>query len=319
MTTKRIGFFIYPRFAPLDLVGPHEAFISANLPDGSMAYETVIFSLAPGAVTSESGITVQVQATYENVGPLDTVIIPGGKGLREPDTQRKVANWLSTNAPSIRRVATVCTGIYGLCASGLADGRRVTTHWAFAADVAKKFPMITMVDDELYLNDGRYYTSAGVTAGIDLALAMIEQDYGSAISLAVARELVVYLKRPGGQKQFSELLKYQAQAVGPCEGIVEWITANLRSDLSLETIAKQANLSTRQLSRQFVESFGISPAKFVEQVRLDEARTLLANDNSNMAGIAAAVGFANPDSFRRAFLRRFGVSPSHYRAVFTTT
>ncbi|MEI8281260.1 MAG: GlxA family transcriptional regulator [Armatimonadota bacterium] len=315
VTPKRIGFFVYPGFAALDLAGVHETFISAESAPGNMSYEPVIFSTSIGPVKSESGITIHSTLSCESVSNLDTVIIPGGKGLRDPVTQQIVAGWLRHNAPNIRRVASVCTGIYGLAASGLLDGRKVTTHWAFIDDVARRFPKVQLVEDEIYVQDGKFYTSAGVTTGIDLVLAMIEEDFGSAVCHAVARELVVFMRRPGKQKQLSDLLRFQAKTGSPCDVAVDWILANLKADLSLESIAAQSNLSSRQLSRLFVENYGTSPIKFVEKVRLDEARTLLMEDGSNMAGIAAAVGFANVDSFRRAFTRQFGVSPGQYHTA----
>lgn len=172
------------------------------------------------------------------------------------------------------------------------------------------------MDDQLYIQDGPFFTSAGCTAGIDLALAMIEQDFGHSCSVAVARELVVYVRRPGNQSQFSDFLKVQAQASGPCQPIADWIISNLKSDLTLESIANQASLSSRQISRLFLEDFGLSPVKFVEQLRLDEARSMLEHPGASINSISASVGFQNADSFRRSFVRKFGISPTHYRTAF---
>lgn len=315
MAPIRIGFFVYPEFSALDLFGPYEAFALAVMPDGSQAYEPVIFSAGLNPIRSESGVYVQPKETTQSLGPVDTILVPGGKGLRVTSTQQLVSSWLAHHAPGTRRVATVCTGIYGLAPTGLLDGRRVTTHWAHAADFSKLFPNLTVVEDQLFIQDGPYFTSAGITAGIDLALAMIEQDFGHQCSLAVARELVVYVRRAGNQSQFSEFLKVQAQAEGPCQGIVDWILANLKSDLTLESIAQHASLSSRQISRLFIENFRLSPVKFVEHMRLDEARAMLANYGASINLISASVGFKNPDSFRRSFSRKYGISPSLYRSV----
>ena len=315
MIPKRIGFFIYPGFSALDLFGPFEAFTEAKQSDGTNAYEPIIFSANRNPVTSASGITVHPTTTASDLGPVDTLFVPGGSGLRNPPIQSYVSTWMLRHAAATRRVATVCTGIYGLAPTGLLDGRKVTTHWSFAADVAKTFPKLKVMSDEIYVQDGKYFTSAGITAGIDLALAMIEQDFGHQCSLAVARELVVYIRRPGNQSQYSEFLKVQAQAAGPCQEIVDWILSNLKSDLTLESIARHASLSSRQISRLFIDNFRLSPVKFVEQMRLDESRAMLENPGASINMISASIGFKNPDSFRRSFVRKFGISPSLYRSV----
>src|SRR5262249_33603468 len=220
-------------------------------------------------------------------------------------------------APRIRRVASVCTGIYGLAPTGLLDGRRVTTHWKFAADVATRFPKLDVAPNELFVKSDRFYTAAGITAGIDLALALIEEDLGAAAALAVARELVVYVKRDGGQAQFSEPLRFQASARERFGELAAHITANLARDLRVDALADKMAVSPRQFSRQCHANFGCSPAVLVRRLRLDEARRRLHSRVGGIERIAASVGFRSADAFRRAFEREFGLNPSAYGERFS--
>jgi transcriptional regulator GlxA family with amidase domain len=254
--------------------------------------------------------------TLRDAPPLDTLIVPGGRGLREPATNAKVAEWIAQRADRTRRIATVCTGVYGVAPTGLLDGRRVATHWRFADALATRFPALQVDGNALFLRDGRFYTSGGVTAGIDLALALIEEDHGPQLALRVARELVVYLKRPGGQEQYSEPLKFQMRAADRFADLVAWIDAHPHRDLSVETLAERAHLSTRQFRRRFAAALGCAPAAYVENVRMAEARRRLALRAGTVEAIAVSVGFASADAFRRAFERRFGVPPRDYRARF---
>ena len=217
---------------------------------------------------------------------------------------------------SIRRIASVCTGIYGLAPSGLLNGRKVATHWKFAADVAKRYPALKVNSDSLYVRDGKFWTAAGVTAGIDLSLALIEEDFGSEVALSVARELVVYMKRSGGQEQYSEPLKFQVQSRGRFADLLPWMLAHLEQDLSVEALATQVSLCPRQFSRRFTQEFGSSPASFVRRLRLDEARLRLSAPECTVEGVACSVGFSDGDNFRRAFERSFGIAPSAYRGRF---
>jgi transcriptional regulator GlxA family with amidase domain len=198
----------------------------------------------------------------------------------------------------------------------LLDGCRATTHWRFAIDVAKRFPKLRMVPNALFVKDGKFYTSAGVTAGIDLALALIEEDLGAKIALSVAREMVVYLKRSGGQDQYSEPLQFQTNSSDRFAELVAWMTTNPTAEMSVESLARRASLSPRQFFRRFKEHFGSSPAMFVETQRLNEARRRLSAGESSIEGVAESVGFNGADSFRRAFERRFRVTPSKYRRSF---
>jgi len=320
MTPLRVGFVGYELANALDLVGPAEAFASAVRDKGKgkteRCYEVSIIGLTRRSFVTESGIVFQPAATIDNVPKLDTLIIPGGRGLREPSINRKVSTFVLERAKATRRIASVCTGIYGLAATGLLDGRRVTTHWRFVADVAKRFPKLSVQPNALFVKDGPFYSSAGVTAGIDLALALIEEDFGSKTALAVAREMVVYLKRSGGQEQYSEPLQFQTNSSDRFAELVAWMTSNPTKQMSVESLARRTSLSPRQFFRRFKEVFGSSPATFVETLRLNEARRRLSAGEISIEGVAESVGFNGADSFRRAFSRRFRVTPSKFRRSF---
>ena len=228
----------------------------------------------------------------------------------------RIAKWISPRYQRIRRIASVCTGIYALAPTGLLDGRKVTTHWRFASDVARRFPRLNVDHDALFLKDGPFYTAGGITASVDLALALIEEDYGPRVALAVARDLVVFLKRSGGQKQYSEPLEFQIHSTDRFAELATWMVEHLRSDLSLDALARRVCLSPRHFARRFKDTFGGTPAKFVENLRLDEARRRLTEGTQTIENVAASVGFSSDDAFRRSFQRRFGVRPSSYRSRF---
>jgi transcriptional regulator GlxA family with amidase domain len=323
MSPQRIAFLGFDGLMSLDLVGPADAFASAFVEDEEgrprPCYEVVVVGLRKGPFIAQSGVVFKPTATLETVRDIDTLIVPGGPGLRRGTVARRVSAWIASRAPEIRHIASVCTGIYGLAPTGLLDGRRVTTHWNHAADVALKFPKLELDANALFLKDGPFYTSAGITAGIDLSLALIEEDFGPMVALSVARELVVYMKRSGGQEQYSEPLKFQVQSAGGrFADIAAWIPGHLRADLSVEALAEKAFVCPRHFSRQFKAAFGSTPAAFVEAMRLDEARRRLVSAKRSVEATAASVGFRSADSFRRAFERRFGIPPSTYRSRFET-
>jgi transcriptional regulator GlxA family with amidase domain len=307
---RRVGLIAFDGITALDLVGPADAFGCAQ------EYELIVLSASGPRCRAESGVELAAKCQLESAPPLDTLIIPGGHGLRAPETNRRVASFVKGRARRIRRIASVCTGIYGLAATGLLDGRRATTHWAFADDVAKRFPELKLERDALFVKDGAFYTAAGVTSGIDLTLSLIEEDLGPARALAVARELVVYLKRDGGQQQFSDPLRFQTEHRDRLGDLGDLIRARLSGDLSVPALAKRAGLSTRQLSRRCRSELGESPAALVQRLRLDEARRRLLEPSAGIEAVASSVGFQSGDAFRRAFEQRFGVSPSHYRERF---
>jgi transcriptional regulator GlxA family with amidase domain len=319
--TKRVGVIGFDGVNAVDVVGPLEVFASAGRADFSRKesrglYEIYVFGLTDEPFTTESGLRFVPHYRLADAPAVDTLIIPGGWGLREPATSATVSAWLRINAPRTRRVASVCTGVYGLAPTGLLDGRRVTTHWRFAEDVAKRFPRITVEGGALFLKDGRYYTSGGITAGIDLALALIEEDLGPRAALAVARELVVYLKRSGGQEQYSEPLRFQVRTADRFADLVAWISAHLDHDLSVGALAARARLSPRHFNRNFAATLGCTPAQYVENERLRVARERLTTPGQTIERIAASVGFGSADVFRRRFERRFGIAPKIYRERF---
>jgi transcriptional regulator GlxA family with amidase domain len=320
MNPKRVGFLMYPEMQALDLTGPMDAFdaavVSAGKGPAARGYELVTIGLEAGPMAAESGLLLKPQFTLATAPKLDTLLIPGGRGMRNAAVARKVSAWIMGLARRPRRIAAVCTGVFGLAESGLLDRRRVTTHWRYAQDLAQRFPAIEVDAGAIFLKDGPFYTSAGITAGIDLSLALIEEDYGLPVALAVARELVVYLKRSGGQEQYSEPLQFQTQSTDRVADVAGWIAANLDQDLSLTNLAAQAHLGVRHFSRRFLRAFGVTPATFVETARLDEARRRLAGRHRSIEQVAISVGFRSDDVFRRTFERRFGVSPSVYRSRF---
>ena len=321
MPVKRIGFIGYNGVTAIDLFGPIEVFDRAKgCAQGSdVSYEILVLTASGEPFTLEQGIRVTPHGSLRDALPLDTIIVPGGAGSRRSDARQPVIEWLQHNAAHIRRIGSVCIGIYVLAEAGLLDGRRATTHWRCAQDVGKEYPKIRLLADSIYERDGKYYTSAGMTAGIDLSLSLVEEDLGAAAALCVARKMVVYLKRPGGQMQFSEPLQFQTKAIDSFSSLADWILRNLRGDLSVEALAEQSRLGPRQFSRRFKATFGIPPAEYVEKLRLDEARRRLAIGKQSVERTATAVGYASGDAFRRAFERQFGISPSGYRRQFSAT
>jgi transcriptional regulator GlxA family with amidase domain len=320
MNPKRIGFLVFPGMQALDLAGPMDAFAATVIEDGEgrseRCYETVTIGLDAKIVAAESGLQIKPQYTLRTAPRLDTLVIPGGTGMRSANTGADIAAWIGSRARKLRRIAAVCTGVYGLAPTGLLDGRRVTTHWHHAQDLAQRFPALKVDADPLFVKDGAFYTSAGITAGIDLSLALIEEDFGPSVALSVARELVVYLKRPGGQAQFSEPLQFQTQSTDRIADIASWIVANLQKDLSVEKLAARARLCPRQFTRRFKHAFGTTPAAFIESARIDEARHRLAGYRGSVERVASSVGFRSDDVFRRTFERRLGITPSAYRTRF---
>ncbi|MEO6080872.1 MAG: GlxA family transcriptional regulator [Steroidobacteraceae bacterium] len=311
--TRRLGFIGYDNVTALDLIGPLEAFATANQCSGSTAYEMRVVSASGKPFRSEAGIRLGAHSSFADSPAFDTLLVPGGSGLRDPAIGQPVTSFLKQRAAGTRRIVSVCTGLFALADAGLMDGRRATTHWRFADSFAKRFPRVRLDTDLIHLRDGKFYTSAGVTAGIDLSLALIAEDLGEKVSLAVARELVVYLKRAGGQGQFSEPLQFQSRAGSGFAELAAWMLRNLRNDLSVATLATRMNFGARHFSRRFVASFGMPPAEYVARLRLDEARIRLVSRRHTIEGIAASLGYASADVFRRAFERRFGISPHAFR------
>ena len=320
MVQKRVGFIGFDDVQGLDIIGPAESFAAAISDSGngrpSNLYETVIVGLDDRPFRTEAGMLIHPQATIDAVDELDTLIIPGGKALRNGDTGARIAEWLLQRGAGIRRIASVCTGAYALALTGWLDGKRVTTHWRFADDLGRRFPKLTVDHDALFIRNGKFYTAAGITAGIDLSLALIEEDHGAHVALAVARELVVYMKRAGGQEQFSEPLRFQLQTSDSFSDLTAWMTDHLGHDLSVDCLAERANLCPRHFSRRFKKAYGTTPAQFVETIRLNESRARLTETLNTVEGVALSIGFNSARAFRRAFEHRFGISPTAYRDRF---
>lgn len=319
---RTIGILGYTDVQALDLIGPADAFAIANdhlrAADCSAGYKVVVLGLTRRTFAAESGVLLKPHRTLWNAPTLDTLLIAGGRGLRVREQYERVANWIRERNRSIRRIVSICTGIYALAATRLLDGKRVTTHWKFADDVAQQFPRVELDANAIFIKTGKFYTAAGITAGIDLTLALIEEDHGPELALSVARELVVYFKRPGGQEQYSEPLRFQTRSSDRFLSLAPWIIAHLKGSLSVDALAERACLSPRHFTRRFKEAFGVNPGEFVEKLRLDEARRRLTSSGSRIEDVAESVGFGSADSFRRAFERRFGVAPSVYRGRFAT-
>jgi transcriptional regulator GlxA family with amidase domain len=319
MSPRRIGIVGYEGVNALDLTGPNEVFASslARAEADVAAYEITCVSPGGRPFRSGSGLRFSAECALSEAPAFDTIIVPGGPGIRAPQVLEPIAAWLCERAPSTRRMVSVCTGLIALGASGLMDGRRATTHWRHVSEVAGLYPKILLEPDAIFVRDGCFATSAGITAGIDLALALVEEDLGPTAALAVARQLVVYVRRSGGQRQYSEPLRFQARAPSRFADLAAWIPANLTADLSVEALAERTHCSPRHFARLFKDAFDASPAEFVEALRLATAAERLVGSTTSVDAVAASVGYASGSVFRRAFERRFGVAPSHYRERFT--
>jgi transcriptional regulator GlxA family with amidase domain len=249
---------------------------------------------------------------------IDTLIVPDGSGP-QASQRREVLVWLREISRKVRRVVSICTGAFLLARAGLLDGRRVTTHWKFANELARQYPKLTVEGDRIYIQDGQLYTSAGVTAGMDLALALVEEDLGSALALQVARTLALFLRRPGSQNQFSTLLSAQASDRKPFRELSVWVTENLQQNLSVDELAYRVAMIPRNFARVFVREFGTTPARFVENLRLEASRPMLQTTRKSAKEIAGAVGFHSAEVMRRAFERNIGISPTRHRELFAHT
>jgi len=316
--TRKIGFLIYEGLQSLDLVGPFDAFGAANecVAGGRQPYALETIGLDADPVKAENGLTLVPDVALEACPALDTLVIPGGRGSRKLNQDSRLLGWIRERSRDTRRVVSTCTGIYLLAATGLLDGRRATTHWRFEEDIRKQFPRVRLDVDQLYVRDGPFHTSGGLTASMDMTLALVESDLGSPIALATARHLVMYMKRPGNQAQFSEPLRAQAGGQGPLARLPEWLLEHLAEDLTVERMADQVNMSERNFRRVFTRTFNSSPTRYLERLRLDHARMLLTSTRHPVDRVAARVGFDNPDSFRRVFRRHYGASPREYRQRF---
>jgi transcriptional regulator GlxA family with amidase domain len=310
---RRIVFVTFPGVLGLDLIGPAEVFSTAGrMRPGS--YELEIVSTSDGVETS-SGIAL-VPGSRLPASGIDTVIVPGGTGTIQAADDAELVRWLRGPASEARRLASVCTGAFLLARAGVLDGRRATTHWAWCDVLARRHPEVEVTNDPIFVRDGDVYTSAGVTAGMDLALALVEEDLGAEVALEVARWHVMFVKRPGGQSQFSASLAGQLAAAGPVRELQQWMSDNLDADLSVSALAARAHMSERNFARVFQREVGTTPARYVEALRIERARIALSESTQPVGAVARRCGFGTAATMRRAFERRLRIRPSDYRARF---
>ncbi|MDI2129056.1 GlxA family transcriptional regulator [Yinghuangia seranimata] len=321
---RHIVFLAFPGVRQLDITGPLEVFATARALGAPYRW-TVCSPDGADVLTPSGRLAVDTPAdpsALEAYGPVDTVVVPGSADLPSgppPDGLLPALHALTTDAPRPpRRVASVCTGAFALAAAGLLDHRRATTHWRHAAALARRHPLVRVEPDAIHVRDGHLLTSAGVTAGIDLALAMLEADTGPDLAREVARDLVVFMQRPGGQSQFSTALRTPPPRHDLLRGVVDAVTADPAADHSATALAARAGLSVRHLTRLFHDQLGTTPAAYVEAARIEAAQALLASGDT-VTGAARRSGFGSDESMRRAFARRLGVTPSAYRTRFRTT
>lgn len=315
---KTVALIVPPNAQSLDVSGPLDAFLEANrqAPD-RVAYDIQLVSTVPDRIMKAGGMTLVADASVETrIERIDTLLVAGTPEYNQACGATELHDWLRHHAPRARRYGSVCTGAFFLGAAGLLDNRMVTTHWQHAGELADRFPAARVIPDMIYVEDGPLYTSAGVTAGIDLALKLIEDDHGRELALMVARRLVVFLKRPGGQSQFSAHLAAQIATEGRIQAIQHWILDHLSMNLTIASLAARAAMSVRNFTRVFQEDTGVTPGDFVEMARVDAARRLLEDTEIPLQRVASQSGFSNPDTMRRAFLRRIGTGPSEYRERF---
>jgi transcriptional regulator GlxA family with amidase domain len=317
---RTIEVLAFPAVQLLDVSGPLQVFASANelvaKAGGAVPYALRVVAQGGQGVTASAGLGLATSPLPPSGEALDTLLIAGGPGVEAAAADPELVGWVRERARSARRVASVCTGAFLLAASGVLDGRRAATHWSYCADLARRFPAVRVESDPIFICDGSIWTSAGVTAGIDLALALVEQDLGRAVALAVARYLVVFLKRPGGQAQFSTALSLQA-AEDKFGTLHDWIGGHLAEDLSLPVLAGQAGMSERSFSRHYAVATGLTPARAVERLRLEAARRLLSETSLPVKRIAQRCGFGSEETMRRSFLRLLAATPQDYRARFS--
>jgi transcriptional regulator GlxA family with amidase domain len=316
MLPKRIGFLGFDDVAASNLVEALDVFATAVLDGGYgnriSCYQICIIGLTSECFRAESGTVFKPDGTLETVSELDTIIIPGGRGLWNSLTNEKIADWVLARTNQTRRIATIGTGIYGLAPTGLLDGREVTTHWRYADDVTRRFPNLRVDPRRHLVKDGTFYTSSGPAAAIDLSAALIEEDYGQYVALAAAQEFVVASVNGDSHDKLPRPVVFDSKPADRFADLVPWIMRNLHEDLSIQTLARRVGMSPSHFNRAFKSVFGSTPAEFVETLRINEAQRRLSVPKRTLDTIAASVGFSDAETFRRAFERRIGAKPRRY-------
>ncbi|MFB7499246.1 GlxA family transcriptional regulator [Streptomyces sp. NPDC056161] len=313
MAQRTVLVVLFDDVQSIDVTGPVEVFAGAELCSPG-TYRIRTASLDGAAVRTSSGLTLVPDEALDEVSGPHTLLVPGGPGTRRSDP--RLTAWLRVHGPRAERLVSVCTGALRLAEAGLLDGLRATTHWAYCDRLARDHPAVRVDADPIYVRDGRVATSAGVTAGIDLALALVEEDLGRDVALTVARRLVVFLRRPGNQAQFSAQLAAQTARREPLQEVQRWITEHPAADLTVESLAARAALSPRHFARAFQAETGMTPGRYVDRVRLEHARRLLEDTGDGIEGVARASGYGTPEAMRRAFTRALGAPPAEYRRRF---
>jgi transcriptional regulator GlxA family with amidase domain len=322
--TRRIVFVAGPETEILDLVGPLQVFaraaekLSARNRSRPPIYSVeVISTSSQKSILTNCGLRIIAHKTFREVrGKIDTLLVAGGGAIERDEIDADVVRWLRKVAGRVRRVGSVCTGAMLLARAGMLDGRQATTHWAWCELLTKRCPRAEVNPNPIFVRDGNVYTSAGVTAGMDLALALVEEDHGSALALQVARNLVLYLRRPGGQSQFSAALSLQMTDRKPLRELEAWVLDNLGKPLDVAALAARVSMSPRNFARVFTNEMKTTPAKFVERLRVEAARRRLEESQNSMETIAGECGFGNVNSMRNVFQRSLKIAPGQYRRHF---
>jgi transcriptional regulator GlxA family with amidase domain len=317
---RKVAMAVHEGVQALDVAGPVDVFAEANgfLPRDA-GYETVLVAPTREPIRASNGMRIVADLTFEEAaGTFDVLLVAGGPALPEAEADPRLASWLRKAPESAGLYGSICTGAFALGDAGLLDGRMVTTHWQNAQQLATRFPAANVVPDRIYVRDGRMVTSAGVSAGIDLGLALVGEHHGPHIAVAVAKRLVVVAQRQGGQSQFSPYLA-PIRGDSPIARIQAHVMARIADRHSLQSLATVAGMSARNLARHFVQEIGVTPHEFIERARIDAARMLLEGSDTALKGVAFACGFGSADRMRVVFTERLGVSPAQYRASFRRT
>ena len=325
-TQRHIVMLVYPGCVLMDAAGPMEVFNFANMKllnfdikqaGKEQAYRLTVVAEKSGPVRTFSGVSIHADKAYEEIEePVDTLMIAGGVVMEEVIKDSKMQNWILTMLPKVRRMTSICTGAFLLAAGGLLDNRRATTHWLYCQTLASEYQKIWVEPDKIFIRDGNVYTSGGVTAGIDLALSLVEEDWGWEVAAGAAKGMLIFMRRPGGQSQFSTYIFNEAKTRKDFRELQAWIISNPDQDLSVEILARRMAMSERNFSRLFCQEVGMTPAKFVERVRLEAARNILIQSDHPLESVAVRCGFGNAEQMRRSFQRLLNTSPQEYRINF---